>query len=78
MKSGFKIKTISAYVSTDKDGTEGVIGSMAPDGQWLPFVCADEDRANSLKPLAKEIAKASGKKVKLVRFSQREDLEEIN
>ncbi len=46
MKPGFKIITIHAFIAEDKDGTEGIIGEVMPSGQWMPFICADEERLN--------------------------------
>lgn len=69
-----KIKEILAYISEDKGpNDEGIISTPTPMG-WMPLVCADDARAKSYEPLAREIAKQTGKKVKLVRFSTREDL----
>lgn len=77
MKPGFKIKEIHAFIATEDDGTEGVIGQLMPDGVFMPFVCADSERVKQLRPFAKNIAKISKKTVKLIRFSVREDLEAI-
>jgi hypothetical protein len=77
MKPGFKIKTIHAFIATEDDGTEGVIGQLMPDGVFMPFVCADAERVKLLRPFAAEIARMSNKPVKLARFSVREDLEDI-
>lgn len=72
----FKIKTISAYLAEDENGAEGIIGQFLGDS-WLPFVMADETRIQSLRPFAQKIKESSNKKVKLVRFSVREDLESL-
>jgi hypothetical protein len=76
----FRIENCWLFVSTDDDGEEGVIGQLvsSPVGgaQWMPFVCTDEKRVDSLRPMAKAVAEASGIQVTLVRFSgQREELE---
>ena len=44
---------------------------------WMAMVAADKARVDSLRHVARDIAKASGKKVKLCRFSVREELEVI-
>lgn len=74
MKPGFKIKTIHAFIATEDDGTEGIIGMQTPDG-WMPFVAADSDRLESLRPYAIEIAKAAGTRVTIAEFSIRKDVE---
>jgi hypothetical protein len=73
-----KITELWIFASSDKDG-EGIIGetfNVMGQATFMPFVCADKARMESLKPLAKRIAKESGKKVKLVRLSVREEIEE--
>ena len=72
-----KITELYAFVSSDKNG-EGIVGQsmMTPSGMMMmPFVCADKARMESLKPLAKQIAEESKKKIKLIRLIQREELE---
>lgn len=73
-----KITELWAFVSSDKDG-EGIVGqtmNIAGESTFMPFVCSDKARMESLKPFAKRIAKESGKKVKLIRLSVREEIEE--
>ncbi len=76
MEKGFKITSIKAFIAEDEDGTEGVCAHSI-NGQWMPFVCADDARVESLKPIVKEIARTFNKKIKLIKFSVREDLEEF-
>jgi hypothetical protein len=73
---GFRIGAIHAYVSVGEDDQEGIIGENI-GGSWLPFIAADEHRLIQLRPIAERIAKASGRPVRLVRFSVREDIEVI-
>ncbi len=73
-----KINEIFAFVSVDETG-EGIIGqavNLMGQNVFMPFVCADKARMESLKPLAKEIGKNSGMKIKLIRLSVREEIEE--
>lgn len=74
------IDEIFVFVSSDETG-EGIIGQtieMMGSPVFMPFVCADQARVKSLKPLAKKIANETGKKIKLIRLSVREDIEEYN
>lgn len=71
-----KIETIHAFISVDEKGDEGVCGFMSGQG-WMPMVCADEARVNSLRQLAKKMSKETKMQIKLIRFSVREDLEII-
>jgi hypothetical protein len=69
----FTIETITAFVSVDKDGEEGIIGQLI-DGAWMPFVCADEERFNRIFPMCKEFCEKTGVKFKILRFSTRTDI----
>lgn len=74
-----KINEMYAFVSVDEGG-EGVVGMtvrMYGKEVFMPFVCADKARVESLRPKAFEISKMSGKSIKLLKFSTREVLEEI-
>lgn len=55
---------------------EGVIGFRTSTG-WVPMVGADMKRVESLRPIARQISMETGKKVKLIHFTNREDLDEI-
>jgi hypothetical protein len=73
-----KIDEVFLFISSDDDG-EGIIGQsfqMMEQTVFMPFVCADKARMEFLKPLAKKIAKESNKKIKLIRLSVREEIEE--
>lgn len=78
-----KITEMYAFVVEDTGpDDEGVIGMQSEEGDqgkiWLPLVGADMARVESLKWLAAGIGKQCGKKVKLIHFTNREDLGEIN
>jgi hypothetical protein len=76
---GYRIKEIWAFLSVDpRDNAEGIMGAHEPGQGWIPFVCADEARVRSLRPMAIAMAKASRLGVKLVKFSVRTDVEEIS
>lgn len=74
-----RIDAIWAFVSVDpEDGNEGVIaGSLLGPDSLVPLIAADEARLASLMPVAHAIAKATGQTVRLVRFHQREVLQEF-
>jgi hypothetical protein len=71
---GLVIRELYAYVAAGRDGDEGIVG-INFDGNWLPLVGADMDRMKSLRAHALACARASGERVRLVKFSSREDLE---
>lgn len=74
---GIKINHLWAYISEDASG-EGLCGFQDPNtGNWLPMVAADEARLNNLRPFAKQIEKVTKRKVKIVKFTQREDIGDV-
>jgi hypothetical protein len=73
----FRIQHVHAWVSVDADDEEGIIGFMGPDRQWMPMIAADEARLRQLRPFAERTAKATGRPVRLLRFTVREELETI-
>jgi len=70
-----KIDEVFLFVAEDDTG-EGIIGELMGDN-WVPFVCADLARVNQLRPRAELIAKTTKKKVKLIRYSTRTEMEVI-
>lgn len=72
---GFKIKNIWAFVAIHDDGDE-CFCSMKLGDSWFPMVMADEARIKSMRHYAAQLAKDTKRKVTLVKFSTRTDLEE--
>jgi len=71
------INQMYAFVSEDSGpDDEGIVGFHTDTG-WMPMVGADMDRIKSLKPIAQAIAKETGKKIKVLCFTNREELEII-
>jgi hypothetical protein len=70
------IDALYAWVATEADGGEGVCAADI-NGMMMPLVGADMDRIKLLRPFAIRIRAASGRPMRLVRFGQREDLEEL-
>jgi len=72
-----RIDEMFAFVAEESGpDDEGLIGFKSGDS-WIPMVGADMARVNSLKPVAKQISKITGKSVKVLRFTNREEIEEI-
>lgn len=76
-KEPHKVRTITAFIVTEADGTEGIT-AFINNGRWVPMIGSDEERVESLKPIAKKISAAIGKPVQMVRFTVREDVEVID
>jgi hypothetical protein len=70
-----KINSVWLFISEDETG-EGIIGATI-GGVFMPFVAADEKRLESLRGHARMIAQASGRKVKLIRMTTREEIGDI-
>jgi hypothetical protein len=74
-----KIEALWAFVSVDPiDDNEGVCAHQFPGSGWMPLIAADEKRLNQLRPIAEMIAAMHPEyRIKLVKFSGREELEDI-
>lgn len=73
---GFSIDRMWAFLAVGDDGDEGVVAtSGAMPGVMLPLVAADQERLGALRPVAAEIAKMTGRAIRLVRFDQRTEVE---
>lgn len=70
-----RIEEMFAFVCVDDDGTEG-IPAIQVGGMAMPLVGADMKRVESLRPIANEMAR-SGKKITIVKFTNRIELEVI-
>jgi hypothetical protein len=74
----FRITSITAFIAVGEDDEEGIIGApIGPNRGWIPLIAADDDRMQSLIPLATEIAKSTNVRIKLIRFTHREEVCDI-
>lgn len=72
-----RIDELYAFVAEDTGpNDEGIVG-MGIGNVMLPLIGADMARAESLKPIARSISAKTGKKVKLLRFTCREELGDV-
>jgi hypothetical protein len=71
---GFVIRDLYAFLAVHADGDEGVVGAQLGD-RWLPLVVADPMLLEILRPIAQAAAREIGVTIRLVRFTQREELE---
>lgn len=73
-----RIDTLWAFLTVDKDGSEGMCAATyGPHGMLLPLIAADPARLDSVTAMAEQLAQTTGMKIKLVRFTAREELREI-
>ena len=66
-----KITELFAFVVTHTDGDEGIIAMKMGDTMF-PFIGADQERVEQLKPLAETIAKNAGLPLELRYFVPKE------
>jgi hypothetical protein len=72
-----RITSVWAVVSVDPvDGNEGVAAAEVA-GIMMPLIAADEKRLEVIVPIAKAIKAGTGLRLKLVKFTTREEVEEI-
>jgi dihydroorotase-like cyclic amidohydrolase len=74
-KTLLRIDELYAFIAQDADG-EG-LPAFQSRGLMLPMVCADKARVDSLREVARKIARETGNKITLCRFSLREEIEVI-
>jgi hypothetical protein len=67
-----RIDEVYLFVSSDEAG-EGVCSAFM-NGVWMPLMAADEKRLKIVLPIARQVAKESGKSVKLIKLSARSDI----
>ena len=70
------IDKLYAWVSDEGGGAEGVIAWRFGD-TMMPLVGADRDRIESFRGHAQKTAQLTGRKVRLVSFGTRVDLETL-
>jgi hypothetical protein len=75
-RGGFRIGEVHAYLVVAANGDEGIAAFHTGQG-WMPMVCADRTRIESLRPIAEQLARETGQEIKLVRFAVRTDVETI-
>jgi len=73
--SKLKINSITAFIATDDQGNEGIMGFKGDDG-WVPMIGADETRIISLLPIAKQMSKLVKMPFKIVQFTTMTDITE--
>lgn len=75
-KNDKPIPELWAFLSIDPDGTEGIVAHLGSNG-WLPLVTGDEANLAAMRMMAREAASLSGRRIRLVKFTARDVLEDI-
>jgi hypothetical protein len=72
-----RIEEMYAFIVADTGPEDEGLAAMKLRGDWLPLVGADMERVESRKPIAQSIARETGQKITIARFTQRTDVETI-
>ena len=72
-----KIESMYAFVVEDTAPDDEGLIAQTVGSMWMPMVGADMKRIDSLRPVAAAIGKRIGKKIKLVKFTNRQEVEVI-
>ena len=72
-----KIDRILAYIAEDAGPDDEGIAAFWTQGGWVPLVGADMARMASLRPAAEMVSRDTGKRLRLVEFSTRQELEVV-
>lgn len=72
-----RIDAVYAFVSVDADGNECLCAMTIPGLGFTPLIAADQGRLKSLWPLARDMARASRMRVRLIKLSTRTELQAI-
>jgi hypothetical protein len=73
----FRIEELYAFVAVGDDLEEGLVAIRDRDGAWKPLVTADYDKVLELKEPARAVARRERKRIRIVKFTRREDVELI-
>ena len=69
-----RIEEMYVFVAEDSGPDDEGVVAMSVRDVMMPLVGADMARVESLRPIARSIGAQTGKKIKLLHFTQREDL----
>jgi len=72
-----RIEGMYAFVAEDSGPDDEGVVAMSVGEVMMPLVGADMARVESLRPVARNISAETGKKIKLLHFTQREDLGDV-
>jgi hypothetical protein len=72
-----RIDPLWMIIFIDDAGREIVVQAKLTTGDYAPMIAADTARLESMMTAARELAKASNKTMRLVKFTNRVDVEEI-
>ncbi len=66
-----------AFVAVDEKGNEGICAFNIPSVGWTPLITGDEKNLPTLEKAAQHLKGLTEKRIKLLKFTTREDMREI-
>jgi hypothetical protein len=69
-----RIDEVWLFVSVDETGEGVCAAQLMGAGSMVPLIAADQARVEALIPIARQIAKDSGKQVKPIKLSARTEV----
>jgi len=70
------ITQLYAFVGADPD--EGIVAFGDSPERMMPLVCASESTMKIMRPAAEQIARKTGKNIRILKFTQCEEIGEIH
>jgi hypothetical protein len=74
---GQRINQLWLVIYINKAGEEVVAQAKLTSGNYAPLIAADETRLESMMPAARELATKSNIKMRLIKLTNRVDVEDI-
>jgi hypothetical protein len=71
--TGQKIERLYAWIAEEADGGEGLCSVQMGEMQ-MPMIGADRERIESLRPYAEQVARLSGRPIRLIEYGSRKVL----
>ena len=70
-----RIDQMFAFIAEDQGPDDEGLAAFNSGMGWMPMVCGDPARVESMRKMARTISKTTGQRIKLVKFTLREELE---
>jgi hypothetical protein len=74
---GQRINQLWLVTYLNETGEEVVAQAKLANGSYAPFIAADQARLESMMPAARGLAKANNIKMRLIKLTNRVDIEDI-
>jgi len=70
-----RIESFYAFLSVDEEsGNEGIVGAPMGPIACMPLIAADEARLSQIQEIAQQVANLTKCKIRLVKFTKREEI----